>query len=172
MEFRKLTGVTEEHRAAVHACIEKRHLIKIFDMTNTSNMPNDMSDVILMALQDVKRENKDLSQLKLALYWNRIDTASDIMQNISRENLKTVFDDNEMITSALVLDRCDFMDIFLVKGKDMASYLTKEMLQKLYLEIPSDGVLRTILSKARIITDLGKDVSMRKCKRLQLWITN
>ncbi|XP_021375632.1 transient receptor potential cation channel subfamily M member 3-like [Mizuhopecten yessoensis] len=161
------TDDIEELKADVLTCIKKRRLIKIFDMTDTSNMPNDMSEVILMALKDVKKESK-LSQLKLALYWNKIDTARDIMRNISRENLKTVFDDEGIITSALMLDRFAFMDIFLLKGKDMTSYLTEERLKQLYLQIPSDGVLGTIFWKTCKKNNLGESVSMRKWERLQL----
>ncbi|XP_033748888.1 transient receptor potential cation channel subfamily M member-like 2 [Pecten maximus] len=156
-EYQKLSGVTEELGLAVQECVEKRHLIKVFDMTDTTNIPSDMGDVILTALKDVERENKDLSQLKLTLYWNRIDTARDIMRHITRDKLKTVFEDEDMITTALVLDRFDFMEIFLDKGKDMTSYLTRGMLQTLYQEIPKDSSLRNILWKLQNITRLEKD---------------
>ncbi|XP_060077266.1 transient receptor potential cation channel subfamily M member-like 2 [Ylistrum balloti] len=156
-ELRKLTGVTEVHKAAVYECMEKRRLITVFDMTDTSNMSSEMGEAILTALRNVERENRSLSQLKLALYWNRIDTANDIMRNISRENLHAAFNDNEMITSALVLDRSEFMEIFLAKGMDMTSYLSKDMLTKLYCEIPNDGALRAIMWKVRKIPELEKD---------------
>ncbi|OWF39756.1 transient receptor potential cation channel subfamily M member 2-like [Mizuhopecten yessoensis] len=141
----------------VEMCVKERNLITVFDITATSEMSQGIDIAILMALMKVKRDNS-LSQLKLALCWNRIDIAnSEIMRDMSRQSLETALADNDMIMSALGLDRVDFMDLFMDNGVDINTFLTAKRLKQLYHEVSANSILRTVLKKYPKKVDLRSD---------------
>ncbi|XP_060065040.1 transient receptor potential cation channel subfamily M member-like 2 [Ylistrum balloti] len=151
----------------VEMCVKDRNLITVFDITAiTSEMSQGIDIAILKALMKVKRDNS-LSQLKLALCWNRIDIAnSEIMRDMSRQSLETALADNDMIMSALGLDRVDFMDLFLDNGVDINAFLTARRLKQLYHQVSANSILRTILRKSQKNFDINADDCLVKVGEL------
>ncbi|XP_033748450.1 transient receptor potential cation channel subfamily M member-like 2 [Pecten maximus] len=150
----------------VEMCVKERNLITVFDITATSEMSQGIDIAILKALMKVKSDNS-LSQLKLALCWNRIDIAnSEIMRDMSRQSLETALADNDMIMSALGLDRVDFMDLFLDNGVDINAFLTAKRLKQLYHQVSANSILRTVLRKSQKNFDINSDDCLVKVGEL------
>ncbi|XP_069135889.1 transient receptor potential cation channel subfamily M member-like 2 isoform X2 [Argopecten irradians] len=150
----------------VEKCVKERNLITVFDITASSEISKGIDIAILKALMKVKSDNS-LSQLKLALCWNRIDIAnSEIMRDMSRQSLEIALADNDMIMSALGLDRVDFMDLFLDNGVDINAFLTAKRLKQLYHQVSANSILRTVMKKSKTNFDINSDDCLVKVGEL------
>ncbi|WAR05096.1 TRPCG-like protein [Mya arenaria] len=90
---------------------------------------------------------KVMDQLKLALVWNRIDVAKSEIFTDDKRWPTGILDD--VMFSAILLNRIDFIKLFLEHGVSLKKFLTKERLLMLYNKIPPNCLLRTLLDRSK-----------------------
>lgn len=104
------------------------HLLTVFRL-ESSKQVNDIDIAVLLALLKAKKNNYK-AQLKLSLTWNRIDIAREYILTEDR-----VWQDGELddlLFSAILLNRVEFVDSFLQSKCDINRFLTYRRLLKLY----------------------------------------
>ncbi|CAG5118818.1 unnamed protein product, partial [Candidula unifasciata] len=127
----------------VKDCCSKRDLLSVFELDSK----NSAKDVDLAILKALLKANKNvlMDQLKLALAWNRIDVAKSEIFTDDRRWRTGMLD--EVMMSAIQLNRVDFVDLFLDHGVFLKDFVTVERLIKLYNSIPKNCLLYTLLRK-------------------------
>ncbi|XP_076456247.1 transient receptor potential cation channel subfamily M member-like 2 isoform X2 [Babylonia areolata] len=131
-----------QHANWVEQCIQKPHLISVFELESAGGVDVAILKALLKANQD-----QVMDQLKLALAWNRIDIAKSEIFTDERPWPTGALD--EMMMSAIQLNRVDFVDLFLDNGVSLRGFLTVRRLLKLYNEIPRNCLLHSLLAKVR-----------------------
>ncbi|XP_025081227.1 transient receptor potential cation channel subfamily M member 2-like isoform X2 [Pomacea canaliculata] len=128
----------------VERCVGKPHLITVFELESRGS--HDVDKAILKALL---KANKDqiMDQLKLALAWNRIDVAKSEIFIDERPWPTGVL--NDVMITAIQLNRVDFVDLFLDNGVSLKDFLTVRRLLLLYNDIPKNSLLYTLLWKIK-----------------------
>lgn len=74
-------------------------------------------------------------QLYLAMVWDRVDLAEEKI--LIKDSLRDV-DLKDIMMRALLLERVNFIELLAMNGFVMRSFLTVEMLRRLYNEAVSD----------------------------------
>ncbi|XP_059152108.1 transient receptor potential cation channel subfamily M member-like 2 isoform X2 [Physella acuta] len=119
----------------------KRDLITVFEL-DSKNSAKDVDLAILKALLKANK-NQVMDQLKLALAWNRIDVAKSEIFTDEKVWPTGMLDD--VMLSAIKLNRVDFVELFLDHGVSLKEFLTVERLVHLYNSIPQNCLLYTLL---------------------------
>ncbi|GFN90287.1 transient receptor potential cation channel subfamily m member 2-like, partial [Plakobranchus ocellatus] len=129
----------------VEECCKNLDLLSVFEL-DSQNSAKDVDLAILKALLKAKKNNV-MDQLKLALAWNRIDVAkSEIFTDENRWPTGRL---DDIMLSAIQLNRVDFVELFLDHGVSLKDFLTVKRLQVLYNSIPQNCLLRTLLSRVK-----------------------
>ncbi len=90
-----------------------------------------MDRKILSAL--LKGNNMDLhTQLYLAMIWDRVDLAEEKILAGSASSLVGVSSVNDVMMDALIFERSSFIELLVMNGFVMRSFLTVERLRELY----------------------------------------
>ncbi|KAK3787677.1 hypothetical protein RRG08_031907 [Elysia crispata] len=127
----------------VEECCKNLDLLSVFEL-DSQNSAKDVDLAILKALLKAKKNNV-MDQLKLALAWNRIDVAkSEIFTDENRWPTGRL---DDIMLSAIQLNRVDFVELFLDHGVSLKDFLTIKRLLILYNAIPQNCLLRTLLSR-------------------------
>ncbi|CAF1073902.1 unnamed protein product, partial [Brachionus calyciflorus] len=120
---------------------------------NSNKQNNKIDEAILQAILKAQNSNKKFdsldegknlleSQLKLALNWNCIETAT---KYILESNLIDVSQLNEAMYMAINQDRPEFVQKFLHYGLKLNKYLTYRILLKLYNDILKNSTFYNLL---------------------------
>ncbi|XP_028404438.1 transient receptor potential cation channel subfamily M member 2-like isoform X2 [Dendronephthya gigantea] len=122
--------------------VEDEKMVTIYRLDEGGNTSRDIDLAILKALLKASRSSP-LTQLNLALAWNRVDVAE---SDIFTENTSFKSEDlhNPMLT-ALVDDKADFVRLFLENGLSMREFLTVDRLSTLYRSVSSNGVFGSLI---------------------------
>ncbi|XP_041372305.1 transient receptor potential cation channel subfamily M member-like 2 [Gigantopelta aegis] len=129
----------------VRQCLHNRDLLTVFEL-DSRNSASDVDMAILKALLKANK-NEVMDQLKLALAWNRIDIAKSDIFTEERLWLPGSLDD--VMLSAIQLNRADFVDLFLDHGIILKDFLTPRRLLSLYNNINQKSVQYSLLSKLK-----------------------
>ncbi|XP_048236497.1 transient receptor potential cation channel subfamily M member-like 2 isoform X3 [Haliotis rufescens] len=126
----------------VRTCLKNKDLINIYELdSRTSTKDVDMA--ILKALLKAN-QNEVMDQLRLALSWNRIDVAkSEIFTDREWEMGQL----DQVMFTAIELNRVNFVDLFLDHGVSLKDFLTPSRLLRLYNQISRNCQLNTLLTK-------------------------
>ncbi|WAR20827.1 TRPM3-like protein [Mya arenaria] len=136
----KLKTITE----TVHRCCVRADLLHIFNMNKHEDLDLAILSVLLKAKQGTD-EAQRLSQLKLALAWDRSDIAQ---EEIFREDILWNAESLQgVLTEALTTHKVQFVQLILHQGIVMKEYLTYEVLEKLYESVPKHNYLYKILHR-------------------------
>ena len=122
----------------VEEILQERDLITIFEAEEASESV-DLSSTILEALFKVARlqrlSDRGLGELKLALAWNRIDMAKDIIfKGGPADSTLTQLELQYLLPFALVKNRVEFVKAFLARGVNLQKFLSIQQLILLYNE--------------------------------------
>ncbi|GCC19199.1 hypothetical protein chiPu_0018262 [Chiloscyllium punctatum] len=142
---REITSWTKK----IQDIVRMRELLTVFRTEKSSN--DELDVAILEALLKAStshghkgQENLD-HQMKLAVAWNRVDIAK-----------STIFTDNkhwkphhlhQAMFAALVSDKPGFVELFLENGVNLREFLTPEILERLYNNVPPYTLLYKKLQK-------------------------
>lgn len=133
---------TNDIKESVQVCCQNSDLLTVFYM----NKHEDLDLAILSVLLKAKKgadEAQRLSQLKLALTWDRVDIAQ---EEIFREDvLWSTGSLDEVLTDALLTNKVKFVQLILQQGVVMKEFLTVQVLERLYREVPKHNYLYKIL---------------------------
>ncbi|XP_060577769.1 transient receptor potential cation channel subfamily M member-like 2 isoform X4 [Ruditapes philippinarum] len=135
----------DTHVGRIKDCLEKCDLMSVFELDNKSGV----KEIDVAMLQALLKANKNqvFDQLRLALAWNRIDVAkSDIFTDDKRWPTGSL---DDVMFSAIQLNRVDFIELFLDHGVSLREFLTKKRLLLLYNKISSNCLLRTLLDRVK-----------------------
>ncbi|XP_070579637.1 transient receptor potential cation channel subfamily M member-like 2 isoform X2 [Ptychodera flava] len=119
---------------------EDKSLITIFQMGDANF--KDIDKAILHGVLKAKTLNGNIKeQLKLAVALNRCDIAKDQIITSERrlEWQKCTDSLDEVVESALIDNKADFVEFFLAHIVDMDSFLTYDRLCSLYEKIPNEN---------------------------------
>ncbi|XP_060069972.1 transient receptor potential cation channel subfamily M member 2-like [Ylistrum balloti] len=120
----------------IDMCLTENDLITVFDITASLDVSQDIDVAMLKALI-AGNKDQPLNQLKLAVFWNRIEIAnSDILHSMNQRTIEAAMADEKLILSALILDRADFIETFLENGLELNALLDAEILKELFEEYP------------------------------------
>ncbi|XP_052805159.1 transient receptor potential cation channel subfamily M member-like 2 isoform X2 [Mya arenaria] len=136
---------TMSHLKHICDCLEKSDFISVYDIEGKGGVKGIEATILQALLKANKYQVMD--QLRLALAWNRIDVAKSVI----------LIDDHKLPTkkldgvtfSAILLNRIDFINLFLDHGVNLKEFLTKRRLLMLYNKIPSNCLLRTMLESSK-----------------------
>ncbi|WAR04383.1 TRPM2-like protein [Mya arenaria] len=136
---------TETHLKRICECLNKSDLISVYEIEGKGGV-KDIDVAILQALLKANKY-KLMDLLKLALAWNRIDVAK---SDIFRDDMKwpTLDDSDDVIFSAILLNRVDLIKLFLDHSENLNELLTKDKLRMLFNKIPTNCLLRTSLGSS------------------------
>ncbi|XP_052244809.1 transient receptor potential cation channel subfamily M member-like 2 isoform X3 [Dreissena polymorpha] len=141
------------HLDWIKECLEKCDLISVFDLDSKTGVKE--IDVIMLQALLKANKNQVMDQLRLALAWNRIDVAkSDIFTDDKQWPTGRL---DDVMFSAIQLNRVDFIELFLDHGVSLKEFLTKKRLLQLYNRIPNNCLLRSLLTKIK-----NRDAPKRK----------
>ncbi|KAL3837145.1 hypothetical protein ACJMK2_022523, partial [Sinanodonta woodiana] len=128
----------------IQHCLDKSELIQIFEW-NSSSIAQDIDEAILKALLKAK-QNQVMDQLKLTLAWNRIDIAkmSEIFTDDKRWTTSSL---NNIMLTAIQLNRVNFVELFLDNGVNLKEVLTIRTLCWLYRNVPARSFLKILFTK-------------------------
>ncbi|XP_052253944.1 transient receptor potential cation channel subfamily M member-like 2 isoform X2 [Dreissena polymorpha] len=133
------------HLDWIKECLEKCDLISVFDLDSKTGVKE--IDVIMLQALLKANKNQVMDQLRLALAWNRIDVAkSDIFTDDKQWPTGRL---DDVMFSAIQLNRVDFIELFLDHGVSLKEFLTKKRLLQLYNRIPNNCLLRSLLTKIK-----------------------
>ncbi|XP_052803928.1 transient receptor potential cation channel subfamily M member-like 2 isoform X2 [Mya arenaria] len=146
---------TETHLKRICECLNKSDLISVYEIEGKGGV-KDIDVAILQALLKANKY-KLMDLLKLALAWNRIDVAK---SDIFRDDMKwpTLDDSDDVIFSAILLNRVDLIKLFLDHSENLNELLTKDKLRMLFNKIPTNCLLRTSLGSSDNDEDSLNDV--------------
>ncbi|XP_052091143.1 transient receptor potential cation channel subfamily M member-like 2 isoform X6 [Mytilus californianus] len=140
----------------VKESLVNRDLVTVFNLSpsSTNQASKDIDYAILKALL---KANKDqvYDQLKLALAWNRIDIAKSEIFVDDRTWEPGSLDD--ILQSAIMLNRKDFIELFLDHSVSLKDFLSVTRLRQLYNQIPPKCQLSLLLRRTK---QYNSDVTM------------
>ncbi|RNA06320.1 transient receptor potential cation channel subfamily M member 2 isoform X1 [Brachionus plicatilis] len=123
------------------------HLLSTFRL-DSAKKENEIDVAILRSLLKTQNENS-ISQLSLALTWNRIDIAKDYIFTDEK-----AWEDNDLydlMFTAISTDKPDFVEIFMENNCDISKFLTYRRLLNLYNNMPKNCILYKRLIQIRRI---------------------
>lgn len=137
------------------------HLLTIYELDG-SEKPMDIDVAILSSLLKSKKENH-VSQMKLALTWDRVDIARDFIFNEIKLNIDEL---NAVIYEAILNNRVEFVKLFYENGFRAKSILNYSTLLKLYNDLlngtkKNELLLKYLLETRNMLVntrDKAKDV--------------
>ncbi|XP_045189390.2 transient receptor potential cation channel subfamily M member-like 2 isoform X2 [Mercenaria mercenaria] len=145
-------------KESVKICCQNADLMIIFNMNKAEDLDMAILSVLLKA-QAGGDENQRLTQLKLALTWNRVDLAQ---EEIFREDVlwkQGSLDD--VLTEAIVTDKVKFMELILQQGVIMKEYLTLDRLDQLYTQVPKHHHINKLMLKLTGTTEMNRKNVLR-----------
>ena len=104
--------------------------LHLLNVCRSRNGQTELDVAILEALLNAKKEIKFESKLKLALNWNRIDIARNYLFN--DENREKICSLESFMTTALIENKHEFVELFLENEFSFRNYLTRRRLLFLY----------------------------------------
>nr|XP_045593116.1 transient receptor potential cation channel subfamily M member-like 2 [Procambarus clarkii] len=107
-------------------CCKKVNMITIFDINSNEGMDK----YILYALLTGEEQTSRLDQLGLALLWDRPDIAESHIFAGQQDWPSGALED--LMTTALLEEKVEFVKLFIMNGLVMADYLTVDKLRHLY----------------------------------------
>ncbi|KAL3836664.1 hypothetical protein ACJMK2_022086 [Sinanodonta woodiana] len=126
-------------------CLAKSELIHIFEWDSGTGA-RDIDVAMLKALLKANK-NHVMDQLRLALAWNRIDIAkSEIFTDDKRWTTGSL---DDIMLSAIQLNRVNFVELFLDNGVSLKEFLTIKRLLLLYNNVSSRSLLKILFKKMR-----------------------
>ncbi|XP_066941118.1 transient receptor potential cation channel subfamily M member 2-like [Macrobrachium rosenbergii] len=131
----------QECAQAVAECCEMGKLITVFNI----NADTGMEKSILRAL--LTGRSKLLGQLELALQWDRVDVAEELIFPLLQSSGANLTQLNNIMTKAILDEKKAFIEFLLQAGVVMSQYLTVPVLRELYREVEPDSHLRELLQK-------------------------
>lgn len=135
---------TNAIKESVQICCQNPDLLTVFHMNKHEDLDLSILSVLLKAKKGADEEQR-LSQLKLALTWDRVDIAQ---EEIFREDvLWSTGSLDDVLTEALRTNKVKFVQLILQQGVVMKEYLTVQVLKKLYEEVPRHNYLYKVLHK-------------------------
>ncbi|XP_035828049.1 transient receptor potential cation channel subfamily M member-like 2 isoform X2 [Aplysia californica] len=137
----------------VRECCRNLDLLSVFEL-DSKNSARDVDLAILKALLKANK-HQVMDQLKLALAWNRIDVAKSEIFTDERRWPTGMLD--EVMMSAIQLNRVDFVELFLDNGVSLKDFLSIKRLIMLYNEIPRNSLLYTLLTRVKGKMDGGEE---------------
>ncbi|WAR05184.1 TMP2L-like protein [Mya arenaria] len=161
---------TMSHLKHICDCLEKSDFISVYDIEGKGGVKGIEATILQALLKANKYQVMD--QLRLALAWNRIDVAKSVI----------LIDDHKLPTkkldgvtfSAILLNRIDFINLFLDHGVNLKEFLTKRRLLMLYnkknaeFSLKDVGMLiRDLLGETFHPKVLGLDYVLDKMKPTQ-----
>ncbi|WAR10559.1 TMP2L-like protein [Mya arenaria] len=106
------------------ACVIDYELISVYDMEG----PGSVKDIDIFQVLTKGNTYQVKDQLKLALCWNRIDVArSVIINNGNKLPTKELY---QVMISAILQNRVDFVKLFIHNGMDLRTDLTDQEIQR------------------------------------------
>ncbi|XP_052805222.1 transient receptor potential cation channel subfamily M member-like 2 isoform X2 [Mya arenaria] len=115
------------------ACVIDYELISVYDMEG----PGSVKDIDIFQVLTKGNTYQVKDQLKLALCWNRIDVArSVIINNGNKLPTKELY---QVMISAILQNRVDFVKLFIHNGMDLRTDLTDQEIQRLYKTVRVRG---------------------------------
>ncbi|KAK3094835.1 hypothetical protein FSP39_006870 [Pinctada imbricata] len=122
----------ESNLSNVMECMKHRELISIFNMNKHEELDIAILSALLKSKAAQRNEEIRLSQLKLALTWNRSDIAQ---EEIFREDVLWPMGSLDgVMMEAILEDRVEFVQLILQQNVVMKEFLTKSRLEELYKE--------------------------------------
>ncbi|XP_060575124.1 transient receptor potential cation channel subfamily M member-like 2 isoform X2 [Ruditapes philippinarum] len=149
----EIDSKTDAIKDNVKICCQNADLMIIFNMNKAEDLDMAILSVLLKAHAGGD-ENQRLTQLKLALTWDRVDIAQ---EEIFREDVlwrQGSLDD--ILTEAIVTDKVKFMELILQQGVIMKEYLTLDRLEQLYLLVPKHHQINKLMFKLTGKTDMKR----------------
>ncbi|XP_068236322.1 transient receptor potential cation channel subfamily M member 2-like [Palaemon carinicauda] len=132
----------QECSQAVAECCEMGRLITVFNINSDIGMEKS----ILYAL--LTGRSKLLGQLELALQWDRVDVAEEMIFPQLKSSGANLVQLNNIMTKAILDEKTDFIEFLLHVDVVMSHYLTVPVLRELYREVEPDTHLRELLQKS------------------------
>ncbi|XP_042233689.1 transient receptor potential cation channel subfamily M member-like 2 isoform X2 [Homarus americanus] len=140
--MREIKSFPEKQKCAdlLIECCTKVNMITIFDI----NSNEDMDKYILYALLTGEDVTSMQDQLSLALLWDRPDIAECEIFPAQKNWPSGALED--LMTTALLEEKVEFVKLFTMNGLVMADYLTVKKLRHLYNEacIPNSHLMRLL----------------------------
>ncbi|KAL4228805.1 Transient receptor putative cation channel subfamily M member 2 [Mactra antiquata] len=153
MVVKEFTTDVDLHISRIKDCLEKSDLMSVYEFDSRGGVKK--IDVAMLQALLKANKNQVMDQLRLALAWNRIDVVkSDIFTDDKRWPTGSL---DDVMLSAIQLNRIDFVELFLDHGVSLREFLTKKRLLALYNKISQNCLLHTLLSRIK-----AKDVMRRK----------
>ncbi|CAF0919426.1 unnamed protein product [Brachionus calyciflorus] len=132
-------------------------LLSVFRL-DSSKKRNEVDVAILRSLLKAQSDSS-IAQLKLALTWNRIDIAKDFIFTEDKDWKNGVL--NDLMYSALVGDKPDFVEIFLENDCDINEFLTYRRLLKLYNDLSKTCLLyKKLIKKKRLKHKINDNLAL------------
>ncbi|KAI0234912.1 Transient receptor potential cation channel trpm [Lamellibrachia satsuma] len=149
-------GELSKSVAYLNRILEHKSLVTVYTPHDYSE-PIDINYVILEALAEGTKVNP-VSQLQLALDWNRSDIGAKHIFNILNSDRREDVKLERMMFTALMQNQVDFVKLFIDSGFDLTKFLTVNRLDQLY-----EASFRTKLRKPRpdiySLTNVGKAIN-------------
>ncbi|XP_069752796.1 transient receptor potential cation channel subfamily M member 5 [Narcine bancroftii] len=128
--------------------VAKQHILTVHNSEQESL--EEMDTIILKALvkackSQTSEAQEYLDELKLAVFWNRVDIAKSEIFNGDVEWKSCDMED--VMMDALVNDKPEFVRLFIDNGMNMYNFLTYARLQELYCSISQKCLLYELLMK-------------------------
>ncbi len=124
----------------INEILKRKHLINIY------NKEVGIEEEILRALMKASRGSKCEDELQLAVIWNRMERAKELVKHNKWENR----DLESVVHYSLVNNQSKFVKLFIDEAHfDLKKFLSKGELIKLYNEVSTSSVLYELLSKER-----------------------
>ncbi|XP_057305453.1 transient receptor potential cation channel subfamily M member 7-like isoform X1 [Hydractinia symbiolongicarpus] len=152
----------------VKLCMDKKEYITIYDPSKDG----DFDEAVLLALMRVNSHDEDknvlsiISQLELAMSWNRADIAK---KYLFTDNIETNHNSSleDIMMDALSGGKHEFVKLLLDNGFDINRFLDYGRLSVLYLEtfVPVESVSKFIFvknNKGSIIEDINSQIMQRR----------
>ncbi|KAH9277467.1 Transient receptor potential cation channel trpm [Echinococcus granulosus] len=127
--FQLGNDMAESVYSDMNLCMKFRHLMSVFRMGDGASDEIDLT-ILTALLQAPGQDLKPLDRLSLTMAWERPDIArSQILVNVNDWSNKIL--ENAM-TSALIDDRLEFVQLLLERGLNIYRFLTVRRLVELY----------------------------------------
>ncbi|XP_060576682.1 transient receptor potential cation channel subfamily M member-like 2 [Ruditapes philippinarum] len=154
---------TIDIKESVQICCQNSDLLTVFHMNKHEDLDLSILSVLLKAKKGADEEQR-LSQLKLALTWDRVDIAQ---EEIFREDvLWSTGSLDDILTEALLTNKVKFVLLILQQGVVMKEYLTVQVLERLYKDVPKHNFLYKLLHRLTGKEDLSLENVCILLKRL------
>ncbi|XP_014666350.1 PREDICTED: transient receptor potential cation channel subfamily M member 2-like [Priapulus caudatus] len=136
--------------------LKKRHLLSVFKL-DSSESAQDIDIAVLNAL--LRTNESKVTQLRLAIAWNRIDMARNY---IFTENTKwKVGELAEIMVNAILDDRVEFVQVMLEQGISLTDVITRKRLKEMYNVVKQHSSLLELLLEVMLGYHGDEDVGLQ-----------